>query len=259
MGFHTAGSRITTRYSQLEEIIGAGMNVVSASEEMLFPFTANEGLAKDLDAAARDKGVTILGTGVNPGFIMDALPLYLTGVCQDVKSVKVERFVDAGTRRLPLQQKVGAGLSPEAFREKVSQKLLGHVGLVESLQFIAHYLGLPLDRIDETIDPVVAEEALSTTNFDLRPGDVLGIKHVVKGFMGTDEIISLDLRMFVGNDDPHDTIHIEGNPDISLRIGGGVAGDQATAAILVNSVPDVVAARPGLVTVKDLPAPHFYR
>ncbi|MBN2255128.1 MAG: dihydrodipicolinate reductase [Deltaproteobacteria bacterium] len=256
---HTAGSRITTIYSQLEEIIEAGINVISSSEELLFPFTANKGLAKDLDRAAREKGVTVLGTGVNPGFIMDALPLFLTGVCQDVKTVRVERFVDAGTRRLPLQQKVGAGLSPDVFREKVSQKLLGHVGLVESLQFVAHYLGISFDRIDEAIDPVVAEKAVSTAYFDLKPGDVLGIKHTVKGFKGAAEIISLDLRMYVGNDDPHDTICIEGNPTISLRIDGGVAGDQATAAILVNSVPGVVAARPGLVTVKDLPAPHFYR
>ncbi|HEU19445.1 MAG TPA: dihydrodipicolinate reductase [Deltaproteobacteria bacterium] len=256
---HTAGSRIMTIYSQLEEIIGSGINVISSSEELSFPFTANEASAKGLDAAARESGVTVLGTGVNPGFIMDALPLYLTGVCKDVTTVRVERYVDAGTRRLPLQRKVGAGLSPHVFRERVSQKMLGHVGLVESLQFVAHYLGISLDRIEETIDPVVAEQAVKTDYFDLNPGDVLGIKHIAQGFLGTSVIISLDLRMYVGADDPHDAIFIEGNPSISLKVEGGVAGDQATAAILVNSVPGVVAARPGLVTVKDLPAPHFYR
>lgn len=256
---HTAGSRITNIYSQLEEIIGSGINVISSSEELLFPFTANEALAKDLDAKAREHGVTVLGTGVNPGFIMDALPLFLTGVCQDVKTVTVERYVDAGTRRLPLQQKVGAGLSPDVFRERVSQKKLGHVGLVESLQFVAHYLGISLDRIEETIDPVVAEHAVKTDYFDLKPGDVLGIKHIARGIQGTSVIIRLDLRMYVGADDPHDAIFVEGNPNIGLRVDGGVAGDQATAAILVNSIPDVVAAPPGLVTVKDLPAPHFYR
>lgn len=256
---HTAGSRITNIYSQLEEIIGSGINVISSSEELLFPFTANEALAKDLDAKAREHGVTVLGTGVNPGFIMDALPLFLTGVCQDVKTVTVERYVDAGTRRLPLQQKVGAGLSPDVFRERVSQKKLGHVGLVESLQFVAHYLGISLDRIEETIDPVVAEHAVKTDYFDLKPGDVLGIKHIARGIQGMSVIIRLDLRMYVGADDPHDAIFVEGNPNIGLRVDGGVAGDQATAAILVNSIPDVVAAPPGLVTVKDLPAPHFYR
>lgn len=256
---HTAGSRITTIYSQLEEIIKSGINVISSSEELLFPFTANEALAKDLDTKARENGVSVLGTGVNPGFIMDALPLYLTGVCKDVGTVKVERFVDAGTRRLPLQIKIGAGLSPDVFRERVSQKMLGHVGLVESLQFVAHYLGISLDRIEETIDPVVAEQAVKTAYFDLKPGDVLGIKHIAQGFVGSSVIVTLDLRMYVGADDPHDAIFIEGNPSISLRVDGGVAGDQATAAILVNSVPDVVAARSGLVTVKDLPAPHFYR
>ncbi len=256
---HTAGSRFTTIYSQLEEIIESGINVISSSEELSFPFTANEALAKDLDATARKNGVTVLGTGVNPGFIMDALPLYLTGVCQDVRTVKVERVVDAGTRRLPLQRKVGAGLSPHVFRERVSQKTLGHVGLIESLQFVAHYLGISLDRIEETIDPVVAEQAVKTAYFDVNPGEVLGIKHIVQGVQGTSVIISLDLRMYIGADDPHDAIFIEGNPTISLRVADGVAGDQATSAILVNSVPGVIAARAGLVTVKDLPAPHFYR
>jgi hypothetical protein len=256
---HTAGSRIRTIYSQLEEIIQAGLNVVSSSEELLFPSEENKALTEELDNKAKDQGVTVLGTGINPGFIMDAFPLYLTSVCQDVKTIKVERMVDAGTRRYPLQKKVGAGLTPEQFRTMVSEKMLGHVGLVESLQFIAHYLGLSFDNVEETIDPVIAEYPVKTAYFDLKKGDVLGIKHIVNGMKNNETIVNLDLRMYVGADDPHDAIYINGIPNISLRIDGGVAGDQATAAILVNSIHDVIAAQPGLVTVKDLPAPHFCR
>jgi hypothetical protein len=253
---HTAGSRIKNIYTQLEEIIQARLNIVSSSEELLFPSAENKGLAEKLDKKAKEQGVTVLGTGVNPGFIMDALPLYLTGVCQDVKTVKVERIVDAGTRRYPLQKKVGAGLTPEHFRTMVSEKMLGHVGLTESLQFIAHYLGLSFDNVEETIDPVIAEHPVKTAYFDLKTGDVLGVKHIVNGIKENETIINLDLRMYVGADDPHDAIYINGTPNISLRIDGGVAGDQATTAILVNSIHDVMTAQPGLVTVKDLPAPH---
>lgn len=256
---HTAGSRIKNIYSQLKEIVEAGLNVISSSEELLFPFTAHESLARELDEKARENGVSVLGTGVNPGFIMDALPLYLTGVCQTVDSIKVERIVDAGTRRFPLQKKVGAGMTVDQFKELVAQKMLGHVGLVESLEFIAHYLSLSFDSIEETIDPVVAEHPKKTEYFDLQTGDVVGIKHIAKGIKENEAVIILDLRMYVGADDPHDAIYISGNPTISLRIEGGVAGDQATAAILVNSIPEVVLAKPGLLTVKDLPAPHFCR
>jgi len=256
---HTAGSKIKNVFPQLEEIVEAGLDIVSSSEELLFPSAENADLSTKIDKKAREKGVTVLGTGVNPGFIMDVLPLHLTSVCQDVKSVKVERFVDAGTRRYPLQKKVGAGLTPEEFREKVSQKLLGHVGLVESLLFIAHYLGITFDKIEETIDPVVADNPVKTAYFDLKSGDVLGIKHIVNGIKGNETLINLDLRMYIGADDPHDAIYISGNPNVRLRIDGGIAGDQATTAILVNSIPGVINANPGLLTVKNLPMPHFYR
>jgi len=256
---HTAGSRISTIFAQLSDIVDAGLNVVSSAEELLFPAEENKPLARDIDRLAKDKGVTILGTGVNPGFVMDALPLRLTGVCQDVANVKVVRVVDAGTRRYPLQKKVGAGLNVEEFRKRVSAKQLGHVGLVESLLFIAHYLGFALDRLEETIDPMIAEGPLTTDYFDLKAGDVAGIKHIVRGFKGDAVLVDLDLRMYIGASDPHDAIHITGIPNVSLRIDGGVAGDQATAAILVNSTPDVMMAAPGLQTVKELPMPHFFK
>ena len=256
---HCAGSKIRTVFSQLEEILDGGINIVSSAEELLFPSNENKKPAQALDRKARDRGVTILGTGVNPGFIMDALPLHLTAVCQNVRYVSVERIVDAGTRRLPLQKKVGAGLSEETFRELVAKKSLGHVGLVESMLFVAHYLGVTLDAVEETIDPVIAEYPMKTAYIDLKKGDVAGIKHIVKGIKGNETIVDLDLRMYVGAENPHDVIHIIGTPNISLTIDGGVAGDQATSAILVNSIPGTVDAKPGLLTVKDLPVPHYYR
>jgi 4-hydroxy-tetrahydrodipicolinate reductase len=256
---HTTGSRIRKIYPELEEIIRAGLNIVSSSEELLFPLDENTELSQRVDALAKKHGVTVLGAGVNPGFVMDALPLFMTAVCQDVRKVHVERHVDAGTRRYPLQRKVGAGMTQEAFREQIANKTMGHVGLLESLYLVAATLGLSLDDVHEAVEPVMAQKVVNTAYFSLKPGDVAGIKHTAEGIKNGETIISLELRMFVGCEEPHDLVHILGTPEIRLRIEGGVAGDQATAAVLVNSVPAVIGARPGLATVKDLPAPHFFR
>lgn len=253
---HTAGSRLKRIFSQLEEILKGGKNLVSSAEELLFATPENADMAARIDALAKEKGVTVLGTGVNPGFVMDALPLTLTGVCHEVREVHVERIVDAGTRRHPLQRKIGAGMTPELFREKVAEKAMGHVGLRESLYLVADRLHFSLDEVRESVDPVIAEKPLKTAYFELKPGDVAGIRNLGEGFKGGKRILTLDLRIYIGADDPHDAIRIVGTPDLRLRIEGGVAGDQATAAMLVNSIPSVVAAPPGLVTVKDLPAPY---
>jgi hypothetical protein len=254
---HTAGSRIKTIFPQLEEIIDAGKNIVSSAEELLFPVDQKSVLVQKLRQKALEKGVTVLGTGVNPGFVMDALPLFLTSVCQDVAEVTVERVVDAATRRHPLQKKIGAGMTPEIFRAKIDEKALGHVGIEESLMLVAHYVGFPIDEVRVTIDPVFAEKPVETDYFNLKEGDIVGIKNVATGISGDRTVVTLDLRMYIGAENPHDSIFIKGNPPVTVRIDGGVAGDEATAAILVNSTPAVVDAKPGLVTVKDLPFPNF--
>jgi 4-hydroxy-tetrahydrodipicolinate reductase len=146
---------------------------------------------------------------------------------------------------------------PEVFRAKMDEKVLGHAGLLESLYLIADGLYLSFDEVRETVDPFMADRPVKTDYFDLKTGDVAGIKHIVQCVKDGKELITLDLRIYIGAENPHDSIYITGTPDINLRIDGDVAGDQATAAILVNSSPAVIDAKPGLTTVKDLPAPHF--
>ncbi len=256
---HSTGSRIRKIYPELEEILLARLNIVSSAEELLFPLGETAELSHRIDALAREQGVSVLGAGVNPGFVMDALPLFMTAVCQNVKMVHVERLVDAGTRRYPLQKKVGAGMTQEAFREQMANKTMGHVGLLESLYLVADSLGMSLDGVHEAVEPVLAENVINTAHFSLKPGDVAGIKHTAQGVKGGEKIITLDLRMFIGCEEPFDSVHILGTPEIRLRIEGGVAGDQATAAVLVNSLPAVIGARPGLMTVRDLPPPYCRR
>jgi len=256
---HATGSRLKKVYPQIQDIISAGMNCISSCEELFFPYSQNPHLSQQIDVLAKKHNVTVLGTGVNPGFVMDTLPLFLTGVCQKVKSIQVERIVDASTRRLPLQEKIGTGLTPEKFQNKIKERSLGHIGLTETANFLAYSLGWRLDEVQETIEPVVANENLSTPYFNIPKGCVAGINHTVYGIKNGEKLIDLKLQMYVGAKDPHDLIRIKGNPNLEIRIEKGVPGDIATAAVLVNAIPLVIQAKPGLLTMKDLTLLHNIR
>ncbi len=254
---HTTVSSLKAVTNQISEVCSAKMHCVSSTEELFFPYFRGPGDSTRLDQVAREHGVTVLGTGVNPGFVMDALPLFLTGVCQKVERIEAERVVDASTRRLPLQKKIGAGLAIEEFIQERDKKKLGHVGLSESLAFLAHNLGWKLDKIEEKIEPVTATNNLSTRYLRIGKGKNAGIRQTVSGIKDGQERITLNLEMYVGAKDPHDWISIEGIPDLNIRINGGVAGDFATAAILLNSVPMVMKMKPGLMTMEDVVSLHW--
>jgi hypothetical protein len=249
---HSTGSYLEQVRSQLVEVIEAGLNVVSTCEELAYPWAQYPALAEELDKLARKHAVTVLGTGVNPGFAQDAVAIAASGVCQDVKHIAVTRTVEAGERRLQLQQKVGAGLTVAEFEEKAKKREIRHVGLEESLTMVAHALGWQLGKVEETIEPVVAEEPVKSQFVEVEKGQVSGVHQVARGFKDGQELIVLHLYMHLGAENPGDSVVIEGTPDIELTIKG-IHGDLATAAMAVNAVPKVVSAPPGLVTMKDLP------
>ncbi|HKQ00439.1 MAG TPA: dihydrodipicolinate reductase [Actinomycetes bacterium] len=238
---------------QLQACIEAGANVVSTCEELSHPSTANRARWQRLHEAAAGAGVTVLGTGVNPGFVLDSLPLYATAVCERVDAMRLRRVVDASSRRLPLQRKIGAGLSPDEFRRLARKGSIGHVGLVESASMVADRLGWELDTIDERLDPCLAGARVTTPHLTIEQGMTTGIHQVVQGLRGGTVVLTVDLEMRVDATDSFDAIEIDGTPDVSLRLQGGVSGDVATRAITVNSIPRVVAAPPGLLRMIDLP------
>jgi len=252
---HTTGSHLPQVYSELEALIQAGLNVVSSCEELAFPDVQHPDLAEKLDQLARHQGVTVLGTGINPGFLMDRLPLTLTGVCQEVRMVRVVRIVDTARRRFQLQRKTGAGLTVTEFQEQVRAGTIKHVGLPESAALIASGLGWHLDELTESIEPVVGEQVRRSEYFEVEPGGVCGVRQVVRGLSRGREVIRLDLEMALNVENPRDEVILDGIPPIHMIIPDGVHGDRATAAVLVNSIPLVVDASPGLLTVVDLPAP----
>jgi 2,4-diaminopentanoate dehydrogenase len=244
--------------AQIVGLVKKGMHVVSTCEELSFPTPAHQTAWKEIDRFARQKKVSVLGTGVNPGYAMDALALALTAPCFSVTRVSVTRVVDAGTRRLPLQRKVGAGLNLAQFRRALTEGSVRHVGLVESVHMIASALGWKLDRVEETIEPAIAPRDLDTEFLRVPAGAAAGIKQYARGYRNGDIAISLDLQMFVGAEQPRDHVLIDGQPPIDMTISGGVAGDVATAAIVVNAIPKLIAARAGLVTMTDIPLVHRF-
>jgi 2,4-diaminopentanoate dehydrogenase len=243
------GSRLDSVTPQIEEAVAAGMHVVSTCEELSYPELKNAALARRIDRVAKEHGVAVLGTGVNPGLVMDRLALAAAGACVKVEKVKVTRVVDAAKRRGPLRAKVGAGLSREDFEKGVAAKKLGHVGLSESAAILAVGLGLPIDQITETIEPVLAARETD----GVPAGRVLGLHQVAHVRAEGEMKVELDLTMAVGVSDPSDRIEITGDPPVHLVVTGGFHGDRATVGCVVNAIPFVIAAPPGLQTVVTLP------
>ena len=248
----TTSSALTRIADQLKQILPLGVPVVSSCEELSFPWRTNPALAGEIDELAKKHGVSVLSTGVNPGFLMDFLPIAMTGVCKSVRQVTVERIQDATFRRIPFQKKIGAGLTQAEFQAKVAQGVLRHVGLTESVQMIASRLGWRLDSTSDEIAPVVAETDVPLGDGVIEAGKVLGVRQIGRGIVNGREAITLFFRAAIGEPESRDRIVIDGEPSIDSCIKGGVNGDVATCAILVNAIPAVMKARPGLRTMADI-------
>ena len=255
--FHSTVSSVATAQPQLETAMRAGANVVSTSEELAYPWWSNPDIAESLDAVAREHGVTCLGAGINPGFVMDALPTVLTAPMASVDHVRVARVQNAADRRTPLQEKVGAGLDPSTFEREIVEGA-GHVGSTESIAMIADALGWELTDIEESIEPVIADEPVESDHITVEPGDVAGIKQIARGMEGSRERVELDLRMYLGGT-AQDRIEFDSSPPIAVTVENGYHGDISTSAIVRNVAPVVCRAAPGLTTVVELPMVHFQR
>lgn len=255
---HTTSSFLPRVISQIEACARAGAHVVSSTEELAYPHDRYPELVTRLDHLARENGVSIIGTGVNPGYAMDTLALAATAPCLEVRSVQVNRVVDAGLRREPLQRKVGAGISAEAFEERKATGTFGHIGLVESLRLFARGLGWDLDDVQERLEPVLAAGHVQTPFLSVEPGQVAGIHHTATGIRSGIPVLQLDLKMYVGAPDPRDEVVVDGAPPMHLVVHGGIFGDTATAGLLINTAGLIGHVQPGLHTMADLPVPRAF-
>jgi hypothetical protein len=241
---------------QIAALLSRRVNVLTTCEELAWPVPSRAAAFKDLDRLAKRKKVSVLATGVNPGFAMDTLALALTAPCSRVRRVSVTRVVDAAARKLPLQRRVGAGLNLGQFRRAVTEGTVRHVGLVESAHMIAGALGWKLERVDETLEPAIAPRDLDTEYLRIPAGAAAGIRQAVRAYRGGELAISLDLQVYVGAESPRDHVLVDGDPPVDATIAGGINGELATAGVLLNSLPGLLAAPAGVLTAKDLPLVH---
>lgn len=244
-------SRLTDIAPQVLRAVSYGWNVLSTCEELVFPTVVDTEIADKIDREARRHGVSVLGSGINPGFLMDTLPLHLTAVCTDVRSIHVRRIVDTNHRRTSLQLKAGVGMDARSFAQLAQSGSVGHVGLRQSTYLMAHKLGWEIDDYHEELLPVLATLPTETPVGRVAAGDVIGQRQAASARSDGRMAIRLDLQMSAGADGL-DEILIDGTPRLHQRIEGGVNGDMGTEAALINLLPAVVTASPGLITTADL-------
>ena len=244
--------------STISTCLQRGMDVISLCEELSFPYERHPQLSKELHDLALKEDKTLLGTGINPGFLMDLLPILLTAPCQRVDRVHVTRNMNSSTRRDAFQKKVGTGMTEGDFKEAIATKVItGHVGLVESIRMIGAALNIQLDHVEEfPPEPVIATKKIVTTYTTVHPGQVRGLKSRGVGQKEGETIITLDFNAYADASPAYDEVRIEGVPNIQQRIEGGMPGDEGTVGMLINLVPLVISAPSGLLTMKDIPCPH---
>ncbi|MEM3695257.1 MAG: hypothetical protein QXJ11_04790 [Candidatus Bathyarchaeia archaeon] len=257
LAIHTTTSYLKDTYQQIASLIKNSVKVISTCEELTYPYYTEPKLAKELDALAKKYNTAVLGTGINPGFLMDTLVITLTAVCQKIEKIEVTRVMDAAKRRLPFQKKIGAGLTVEEFNQRIeSKQITGHVGLEQSIAMIADALAWKLDKIiAEQVEPVIAKKLVKSQFIEVKAGEVAGLKQKAKGIMKNKEVIVLEFQAYLGAEEEYDAITIKGLPEVRQKIQPCVHGDIGTVAMVVNAIPKVIKARSGLLTMKDLPIP----
>jgi len=244
---------------QIETVLKLRVPIVSTTEEMAYPYYSNKKLAKQIDELAKKAKVAVVGTGVNPGFVMDALPIMLSGACERVDAIRIDRIQDASIRRLPFQKKIGSGLTVQQFQEKVEAGTVRHVGLTESVAMIADSFGWKMAKITDSIQPKVTERQVSSQFLTVEPGFVCGL---IQDGIGYDKdgkaLITLHMEAYLGAPQSYDAVTIEGHPKLYSRVEGGFHGDVVTASITVNTIPKILTAPPGLRTMRDTSLPSYF-
>ncbi len=254
VAFHAAGSRIEDTEPQYLELMRAGLNIVTTAEELIAPWSgAGTACAERLDEAARGYGVTLFPAGVNPGFLMDRLPVFVSSMSLQTHGIHVRRLVDLSQRRGALRRKMGVGESVAEVEQRIAERRIGHVGLVESLRYIADGLGWEVGDVSECLSPVVADGLVERDGERVEAGQVLGLEHTARAVERGGKPLSLSLTMRLDAERGMDEIEIEGEPPLKVAVEGGLNGDRATVASVINAAAFVVDAEPGLLW--RLPSP----
>jgi hypothetical protein len=249
---HATSPYLSVASPQLLPLLVSGKRVISACDELVYPWASHPDMASRLDAAAKGAGVTLLAVGASPRFVTDSLPLFLACACSEVEALSVTRVIDLGKEPAAVRAAVGLGMTVDAFREAADQGAVGFTAFLDSVALMAAGLGWPLDRLVETIEPIRATRRWETEATIVATGRVAGLRQLARGYRGGAEALRMDLVASLGAPDPHDAIVIRGRPPISARIEGGIPSHLATGALIVHALAAVAVARPGLLNVTDI-------
>jgi 4-hydroxy-tetrahydrodipicolinate reductase len=253
-------SRLAEAWEEITTLVGHGVSVISIAEEMAFPACASSARAEELHKLAVAHRVAILGTGVNPGFVLDLLVIALTGVCSRVDSITATRVNDLSPFGPTVLRSQGVGLTPEQFHAGLREgTVVGHIGFQESAHMIARAVGWNISRIVETREPIIARVARQTPFVTIVPGSVAGCLHKAVAYREDQPLITLihpqQVQPQSEGNETGDTIEIHGVPHVRFAGSPEIPGGAATIALAVNMIPHVLNADPGLHTMADLPVP----
>lgn len=253
-------SRVNDAVAEISTLVGHGVNVISIAEEMAYPKHQSPAIAESLHWKAVSQGVSILGTGINPGFVFDLLVITLTGLCADIQTITAQRSNDLAPYGPSVLMSQGIGITPEAFQEGLANgTVVGHIGFAESMHMIAKAVGWEIEQIKETREPIISQVQRETPFITVAPGQVAGCHHTAVAYVEGKPVIHLihpqQIHPQLAGVETGDSIEIKGTPDIRLGVNPEIPGGQATMALAVNSIPRVLNAKPGLHSMADLPVP----
>ena len=249
---HATTSDIKTAHSQIKQIAKKKSSIISTCEELVYPYGKNKKVAKKIHQLAKKHKIRILAVGVNPGFLMDSMLLMLSSLCTNIRKITITRVVDIAKRRRSLQKKMCVGFTISQFNKIKNSS--GHVGLAESAMMIANSLNLKL-KLDKKTRPILAKKNVSSNGIMVKRGTVSGIYHRLVGKAKNSEFLELNLHMYVGAKE-YDLIDIKGIPPLYIKTKG-ISGDSSTIALILNYIPIILAAKPGLHTVNKLEIPSY--
>ncbi|MBT7623524.1 MAG: hypothetical protein HN595_03250 [Flavobacteriaceae bacterium] len=252
----TTVSSLKEIYNQINEVVKHNINIISTCEELSYPWKTDPALSKKLNDLCKLNNVACLGTGVNPGFLMDYLPSVLSTVCKEINKIRIYRVQDASFRRIPFQKKIGAGLNLSEFKNKELEGTLRHVGLTESLHLLAKSLNFDIDNVTETLNPVICKSDLNGS-INIKKGCARGVEQIAYGYLNSEVVIEMQFKAAVGESRSFDRIEVDGIPSFVSEIEGGINGDIATCSIAINSIKSIMKASPGLHTMADIAVPGY--
>ena len=248
-------------FPKIKYVLEQGINVVSTAEEMSYPKAQQPELARELDRIAKENGVTVLGTGINPGLMMDLLAICLTGCMTDVETVTCRRVNSLSPFGPAVMEEQGVGVTVEAFEKGVQDgTLAGHVGFAESVGMIAEALGWNVEKFEQQMKPIVTTVDRKSPYGFAAAGDVAGVNMTGQGYVDGEVKIDMyhpqQIEPEMEGTHTGDYIILKGTPEVNMAINPEVDGGIGTIAMVVNMIPHVINARPGLKTMLDLPVPR---